>query len=505
MAKDKNIFQRIGDGVEAFRKSYSGTVANRRKTIKIPNPIPEKKSVTIPSGRSSSIQPQQDSYGIDALRSEIQMIKPDFAFDSIPVLRKLYKYNEDVGSVLIDLIQLTNTGHKVEFDNSVNPDLVDTMRKHLAERSKDWGSGVAGIDGIINRLVAQIWIGGALSAEMVPSRGVKSIENIIMLDPETIRFKATPKNGKYQPYQMLSYFAGFKKNFVKLNTTTYKYISLLGDTDNPYGVPPFMTAMKGIKTQGKMRANIDHIMDQMGLLGYLNVLLDKPDQNADEPDEAYESRLHKLLDGTKTNLMSGFKDGIVSGFKEDHEFEFNATTKNLQGVPDLFNQNENQIANGLKTSGTFLGLSGSGTEQMLSIVFTKMLSQLKNVQIIVSSFLRELYTLELLMAGYNFKSLHITFNPSTITDDLKIQQGREIKQRVLHNLWVDGIIGQDTYADKMGEEKYDRVVEPPPPGGYDAEDSKKQDVEKRKDESDRKSRDKKKTQPKRKDTSTKKR
>jgi len=505
MKKRKNILHIVGD---SFNNLYYGPAitSNRKKQkeVKVPSVIP-KKTITVPSGRISQPRPQDTGYGISALRKESNMVKPEFNFESIGTLRKLYKHNEDVGSVLMDLVQLTNTGHKIKFDQSVKPDMVDKMRKHLRERSKDWGSGTAGVHGIINKMIAQIWISGALSAEMVPARGLTHIDNVVLVDAETIRFKLRKKDGRYEAYQLLKYFTGFSKQYIKLNPNTYKYYGLISDTDTPYGVPPFMTALKGIGTQDMMKKNIDHILNQMGLLGYLEVNVEKPDQGGDESVPIYTKRLNKLLDETKENVQQGFLDGVVVGFKEDHEFNFQATTKNLNGVPDLFNQNENQIANGLKTSGTFLGLSGSGTEQMLSIVFTKMLSQLKNVQLLLSAFLEELYRLELVMAGYDFKSLSVNWNPSTITDDLKIQQATEIKQRIAHNLWIDGIIGQEAYADRMGEEKADRVVEPPPPAGYDTDSVKKEKKEGDKDKSDRKGRDKKKTQPKRKDTDTKKR
>lgn len=497
MNKNKNFLGRLGDAIV-------GRIEGKGKTIPIENPIPGKKNVVVPAGRTSSPRVKDESYDLDRIRKETNIIKPEFTFDSIPILRKLYKHNEDVGSILMDLVQLTNTGHKIKFDNSVKPDLVDKMRKHISSRSKDWGSGVAGIDGMINKMIAQIWISGALSAEMVPARGLTNIDNIILLDAETIRFKLIKKTGRYHPYQMMKYFFGKEKQYIKLNSTTYKYYGLISDTDNPYGVPPFMTALSSLSTQKSMRANIDHIMNQMGLLGYLETKLDKPEQMADESDEAYKGRLKRLLEESKNNVLAGFKEGVVAGYMEDHEFTFHSTSKNLNGIPDLYNQNENQIANGLKSSSSFLGVGGGGTEQMLSIVFTKMLSQLKNVQLLLIRFLEELYTLELLMAGYSFKSLSVEFRASTITDDLKIQQGKEIKQRVLHNLWADGIIGQDSYADQMDYEKFDRKVTPPTPEGtVDKSDEEK--VEKDKDKSDRKGRDKGNNQPKRKDTDPKER
>ena len=192
------------------------------------------------------------------------------------------------------------------------------------------------------------------------------------------------------------------------------------------------------------------------------------------------------------------------GFIDDHEFNFHSTTSNLQSVPETFKQNELQIANGLKTAPQFLGIGGTGTETGITVVFTKMLSQLSNVQQMVANALEYGYALELRMAGFKFNTLTVEFKASTIADDLKLQQAKEIKIRNNNALYAAGIISQDDYADDMGREKADEK-EPRVPLNQEPSDDpeKKSDREKKKDDSDRRSRDKKKPVAKRKDRDTK--
>jgi len=438
------------------------------------------------------------------LMGNFDYITPSFVMDSIETIRKLYKVNEDVGSVLNDLIQLTNTGHKISFDQSTPPDQVDKMKKHLNNVSKEWASGIANIDSIINKWIAQLWVSGALSNEWIPKKDLSGIEVNALVNPEDIRFKFNKKTNKYEPHQKITGL--MTKEYVKLNELTYKYVGLLTDVDEPYGVPPFLTALSSLETQSDMKRNINHILKQLGLLGYLETKVAKPDQNANEPVGAYINRLNSLLTETKKNVQAGFMEGVVVGFEGDHEFSFNSTTKNLGGVSEIYNNNEVQIANGLKTSPAFLGQKQGGTETNMGIVFTKMLSQLKSVQAILASNLEYGYKLELIMAGYSFKSIKVEFKPSTITDDLKIQQSREIKQRVAHALRVDGVIDQETYADEMGYEK-PASQEPEVPFEQQSGNQQPQaEVDKAtKNQSARKSRDTSKSQPKRKDTDTKKR
>lgn len=465
------------------------------------------KVVSPPAGRVSQPDYLSDGEGITAFGDRVNFVTPSFVRESIPVIRKLYKVNEDVGSVLFDLISLTNTGHTIEFDQTVKPEVVDKMRKHLHDVSKNWGSGVSGINGLINKMIAQIWVTGALSNEWVPNKYLTGIQNNCLVNPEQIYFQYNYRTNRYEPYQKLKGLISINKTYVKLNPITYKYYGLINDTDEPYGIPPFLTVLESVGTQTDMKTNINHILKQLGLLGYLETRLAKPDRGTAETESAYMKRLDSLLVTTKQNVQNGFMDGVVVGYEEDHEFEFHSTTKNLGGVSDIFNQNERQVAAGLKTSPNFLGLPGGGTETNMGIVFTKMLSQLKSVQNLIGLNLEAGYALELTMAGFDFKSVNVKWKASTISDDLKIQQGLEIKQRVLKELRVDGIISQDIYAEGMG---YEKPYKPEPivafedqvgKGSKDGEQISKDSEVKKK--SERKGRDKDKAQPRRGDNKTK--
>lgn len=464
------------------------------------------KQVVSPAGRVSVPTNSEGNNIIHSLNQDLKLVKQSFYVEAIPVLRKLYKTNEDIGSVLYDAIQLTNTGHEIYFDPGVSQEQQQKMRLHLDKVVKKWGYGTAGINGLVNKWIAQIYVSGALSIEWIPDMDLTGIENCAIINPETIVFGMDSRS-RYIAYQKNSTLYGLKKDYIKLNPYTYKYIGLFGDEDTPYGIPPFMTALNAIKTQKDMKTNINHILNQLGLLGYLEVKLDKPTQEANESVPTYKSRLDGLLTESKKNVLQGFKEGVVVGYMDDHEFEFHATTKNLSGVSDLFNMNENQIANGLKTSSAFLGIKNPGSESFGSIVFTKMLSQLKNVQEMLIEALEMGYRMELELAGFNFKEVYVDFKASTITDDLKIQQAVEIKQRNMRNLWLDGIISQDLYASEMGYDKASTKRDPVKLHGPNVQKPQdpleKQKREADKDESDRKGRDKTNPQPKRRDQETK--
>ena len=59
----------------------------------------------------------------------------------------------------------------------------------------------------------------------------------------------------------------------------------------------------------------------------------------------------------------------------------------------------------------FLGIGSSGSETGINIIFTKMLSQLQNVQKLISANLKHGYSLELKLAGFESYNISIEFNP----------------------------------------------------------------------------------------------
>jgi|SRR6478609_5636888 len=458
----------------------------KEKIIQINN----EPTVISPGASSSKDIPLQ---GLALIQRSLSYLEPEFDFNVIPWIRKLTKVNPDMSQALNDITRLANTGHRVIFDPSVGPDQIDKMRDFLLKSSKNWHVGASGINGIINKMFRQIQTGGAISMEWVPNMNLDNLEIVQFVNPESIRFVVDKNNARYHPYQKLknAHLTDISRQLKKLNTNQYKYIALNGDTDLPYGIPPFLPALDAISTQRVMIDNMKYIVETLGVLGYIDAKIAKPTKNPSESDDAYASRLNKLLTDFKTRIQQGMRDGASVGFMDDHEFDFKQTAKDARGAKDLFEQNELMVASGLGYDAAFMGRPGS-TETLVTILFTKMIAQLKNLQDLVADNLEFGYALALTLAGFKFKSLSIQFNRSTLTDELKGQQGIEIKIRNLNELFDQGIISQNQYADEMGYIKPDQAEprvtrDPLAINEAKAKDSK----EAKKDASDRKGRDKK--------------
>lgn len=446
---------------------------------------------------------------ITYLEGMTKFVTPSYRREVIPLLRDLYKVNPDMGIAVQDMFKLANTGHQVTFPNNSDKE-AEAMREHLDRVSKNWSRYSAGIDGLVNRMMVQAMIGGAISVEAVPNNELNGLATVLFLKPERIIFERE-SNGVYAPYQINNFFTADEKRrqYIKLNPETYFYCSTFNDTDEPYGIPPFMPALDSIKTQADMRANIKQIMEVAGLIGFLEALVEKPAQKGNESEKAYIHRLQNYLKQMKKSVRAGMKDGVVVGFKDDHEFKLNSTTRELGNLNTPWTINQQSVANGLGINGSIIGVNQAAGEGAAGTALSKMISQLKNLQMMVDFVLIKIYTLELRLAGFNNKGITITWGPSTVTDDVKIQQANQYKIQNFNALYRDGIISQSQYAWGMGYLSADQAeprVSPEDQHGAKKTEKTGTEQDKRqedKSKSDRRSRDKGSQTPRRKDNDSK--
>lgn len=439
----------------------------RNKDTGKPAPIDDRPNVVdIAPGRRSvpDLGGSPTSFLNFGFMADGRIIYPKFLRTTIPLIRQLAMNNPTVSQALQNIVSLGNTGHKIYFDQGVPETEVEKMRKHLINRRKNWAQGQAGMHGAINKMFAQAMIGGAVSNEWVVNNQMTGVRGIAYVDPEDIYFKLNPDNFSYSTYQKPKSWDGRRAigKMVKLNPATYKYFALNGDTDIPYGFPPYLAAIKPAETQDKMDKNINFIIDLLGLVGFLEVLLEKPPQKSGvEKDDAYKARLESLLAEAQSRVASSMKQGVVAGYKEDHEFKFNSFGKDYENAISLYKNNEFQFFSAVKQDPTLAGRDYNTSESQITVIFMKMLSELRNIQNLVKTNLEFGYTLELQLAGAKFDYLKVEFNRSTIQDDFKYQQAEEIKIRNVMAKYCLGTINEDQVADELGYDTYSSLPRVP--------------------------------------------
>lgn len=483
-----NIFQK-----EFWVRGKSKELPNFEYTPPAPEPIvetnkvePRKKTTALPQTDRRVSEP---SWGytnvVDTLKTEYRVVSHDFMVELIPVIRKLIKTNPTMSQALRNIVELGNTGHKVFFDRKVSEEQVDKMRAHLNNRVNEWAPGQPNMDGLVNKMMSQVMIAGALSTEWVPNNDLTGVESCILVNPEDIVFALSKDRKKYLPYQRPKTLLNTTKpdDLIPLNPNTYKYFALNGDTEVPYGYPPYMSVLDRIVSENNMHKNIDFLVDMVGLVGFLELLMDKPDEVPGENDEQQEARLNQLLSQAKNSLLKGMKDGVVAGFKEDHEFNFHSLNgRDIEGVAQLYKINEMQKFSGLQLDPTIAGRDYNTSETQITVIFMKLISQLRNIQNLIKADLEFGYALDLRLAGFQFEYLTVVFRKSTLHDEYKFQQAEELKIKNAIQKYIAGIISIEQLADELDYEAPDQkeprvplevlaggsAPAPEPSGGADA-------------------------------------
>lgn len=419
--------------------------------------------ITPTSGRST--QPSFTDNNYPYIDKNLVFVKPEFNTKAICTIRHLTKVNPDFGMALNNVVSLANTGFRLFFDSQVSEEQADLMRDHITMKMEEWATkNYTSPSGLISKWFKQVMIGGAISNEWVTSNDLSTIDNIFFVHPEEIEFAFDSKLGYYRPWQRLNInyelLRGNKRqspdlegSLWKLNLYSFKYIGMGGDNESPYGIPPFLNALEPLDTDYKMLDNIKWIVEQIGIWGFLEVLLEKPEFKSGQNSNIYTAEMEQLLLKAKERIKNGYRDGITVGFKDDTEFNFHNTSQDASGVREMYSLNWNRVIRGLKSDPALFGGDDSRTETQITIVFTKMLSELSHYQNAVKTNLEFGIKRELILKGFNFKKAWIEFNASTLQDALKFEQAREVKIRNNNALYYDGIIDLKHYAADMGFEK----------------------------------------------------
>lgn len=405
------------------------------------------------SGRSSV----PDNITTFAPSQTLQEVQPDFALEWLGTLQNLASFNPDFSYAVDNIIQLANTEHEIEFSDKVSDSKAKAMRQYLKENEGNWYAYSGGMRSLKADLIAQLVINGCISAENVPNDKLNGIKQVVRVAPKDIRFVYDPKTDMYKPYQQAPITHGRARGvngLIELNTATYHYIALRRFGNTPYPVPPLITAVEGLIIQKKMNANLSKIMDKLGMLGFLSANVTKPDKRPGETPESYYARLNSYLDNVVyPQIAKNLGQGIVAGYTGSHEFKLEGNNMNVTGAEGLVKIVQLMIFSGLKQDPNMLGRNYSTTETFGRVILTKMVSQVKDYQTVVDTFLEQLYLLALRLAGFSPGYVKVTSKTPLISDQYKDAQTEEINIRNVKTKRDMGVIGQDQTAQELNYDK----------------------------------------------------
>lgn len=461
MPKKKNKLSRDRNKSITDDKDILGLLVNGKTGVtNNPTPVNVDDIYPLPTKGARSSLPF-DGLGFSGFVMDTIQISNEFRDELYDAMKKLAIWNGDVSYAVENIVTLANTEFKVYFGDDTDKELNVQMNAHLAAVQKKWYNYSDGTNALVNDLLSQLFINGALSAENIPNNSLTGIRKVDLVAPKNVVFVYDDKKDEYLPYQkggniMSSQAKLGTIGMIPLNTATYVYKALRRFDSRPYGIPPILAALEGLSIERDMMCNFKSIIKRLGMFGFLQVLLQAPTKLPSESATAYQKRAATYLDTVAPELEKGFSNGIVVGFNGVHNFQVTGNNLNMSGTKDIYQLNDTIKMAGLKQDPMMLGRNFSTTETVGRVILAKLSKQVTNYQAVVAGFLEDLFMLELRLAGYNPSSIKVEFDKPIVSDQSKDEAAFAQRINNANMLYEGGVISQEQKAQMLGWDKPDQ-------------------------------------------------
>lgn len=385
------------------------------------------------------------------------VLQPEYGRQWYSFMEYLSQFNPHVSKAMENIVTMSHTRHVIYFSDSVPTAMQKKMQAFIDGRKNNYYEFTGGESSLIDDLLIQVSLYGAVSFEMIPKDNLKGIRKVARVSPKGIYFRYLADTDTYETVQQpknTKINRVSSDGYILLNPNTYKYIALRRVNESPYAMIPFLAAVEGIMLQKDMLSNFKNMMKKVGMLGFLSVLVNKPEKVNTETNEQYYDR---ILDFLRTQVEPAVKrqieSGTAIGFKGTHEFKLEGTEINSGTAKELIQIVDTIIFEGLKQDPNLHGQNYSTTETFGNVILALMSQQAMNFQKIVAKALEEIYMLDLLLGGFNPGSITVEFDAPTIRDAMKEAQTEGLKITNVDMKQKMGIISQQQAAQELGYDK----------------------------------------------------
>jgi hypothetical protein len=388
-------------------------------------------------------------------------------WEVLDIVEVLSTYNSDYSQAVDNIRTLANSGHELfvnagsDLQTSRTKDYLEGLARTIQERN-------GGVDGLVDKLLDQAATYGAMCGEWILDEDLTTVVDFADINPKTIRFFWNETTQVFDPYQKVPGLQLqtvpqnlIKMDCIKLNTATFHYFAFDSAPQSPYGVPPFVAALEPIGIQRDMIANMSQIVKKIGLLGLIDLVVERLPPMPGETDEAYAARAGAYLDSYVDAAEQMVRDGGMVHF-DDVAIKSTNVAGNAAGATNIFKQNEEQVFSGLKSMPSVQGRSYSTTETYAGVAYDIIIRNTVRYQRACKRMIESGYWLAAQLQGYKPKSISLAFNPNKTLHRLQDAQAQALEIKNAALLWKAGVINQAGFAQIQGYSSVDTELEEVP-------------------------------------------
>jgi len=365
-------------------------------------------------------------------------------------------YNPDYSQAVDNIKNLANPGFKT-IVNSKDQAKAQEYRDRLKQKNKNLKPRNGGFDGIINGLLRQGAVYGAMSGEWVANATLDDVVDFAFVNPKYIRFFWDEIENDWHPYQKITYGLSNsnldrpdeKFGCVRLNTNTFFYQALYTYNNNPYGIPPLIAALDPLGTQREMTGNLKSITKKLGMLGILEVIIERLPQEPDETPQEYMNRCSTFL----TNYQGLIKDMVNEGgivHFDDTKIDNLSIAERAQGGAELFKLNEEQVFSGLHSLPSVQGRSYSTTETYAGVAYELLLRSIGDFTAAVKFIMEHGCWLMDKLWGIGVDDIDFNFGENKSLNLLQNSQAEAISLTSDMWMWENGLLDQTQVGQRHG-------------------------------------------------------
>lgn len=415
---------------------------------------------TFPSSAAGQIQRLFQSY------APLGMQLP---WEMLDYVELLATYNPDYSQAVENITMIANSGHELMVDAS--SELQRKRIKALLEsKAKNIQESHGGIDGIVDKLLRQGTTFGAMCGEWILNDDLTEVVDFVDLSPKRIRYFWSIEEGRYIPFQKVtgSQLEEAKKrgqeirnSCVRLNELTFHYYAFNAQPESPYGIPPFLAALANIAIQRDMVHNMGQIVKKIGLLGMVDLTIERLAPKPGETDEQYALRASEYLSAYVGVAEDMARDGGLVHF-DDVSYQSQQIGGNAAGATNIHKANEELIFSGLKSMPSVQGRSYSTTETYAGVAYDIIIRNTFKYQRAVKRMIESGYWLMATLEGLQPDSITLQFHENRSLNRLQEAQAEKIEVANAYMKWLLGLIDQIGVAHELGYSEPKTPMDTPP-------------------------------------------
>ncbi|MBZ0254909.1 phage portal protein [bacterium] len=293
-----------------------------------------------------------------------------------PLLRSLRDYIPDVSAGVWAWVRLCSTPMSRELSKGDEEQAAQAERilSELDERifggHRDQEPGV---EALMRALFLSAFTYGAFCGEVVLTPDRRRIEQFIVIDPATIRFRLDAETRRYLPYQLQS-----SGEQVALNPASFFYYGLDTDGLSPYGRSPLLALPLAVKLQQQMLQDMAKAQHNAGYPTFHFKIKAAPQERGESPAD-YNKRLAQAMNDLRNEVSNKRPDSNLLTY-DNVDIEYIGPNGRSQQWTESLQAIGEQVVSALHLAPFMIGRNWGSTESWGSAQYQLIVNNARSVQ-----------------------------------------------------------------------------------------------------------------------------